>query len=169
MDSALARARSGGGPTLVELHTYRLDAHTNADDATRYRASDEVEGWLAKDPIVRLEQYLLATGALDEARIAATRFHDSGRAAIAQDGVGGLRDGFEYARTGNPTRRVLEANIAAIEGGTYGRGFSAGMAATDALLRASLRPGDHLAVVDEPAVGIVGKHMNDWIDNVNRR
>ena len=42
---------------------------------------------------------------------------------FAQDGVGGLRNGFEYARTGNPTRRPLEANLAALESGTYGRAF----------------------------------------------
>ena len=50
---------------------------------------------------------------------------------FAQDGVGGMRSGFEYARTGNPTRRPLEANLAALESGTYGRAFSSGMAATD--------------------------------------
>ena len=49
---------------------------------------------------------------------------------FAQDGVGGMREGFEYARTGNPTRRALEANLAALEGGTYGRAFSSGMATT---------------------------------------
>jgi len=84
---------------------------------------------------------------------------------FAQDGVGGLRDGFEYARTGNPTRRVLEANIAAIEGGTYGRGFSSGMAATDALLRASLRPGDHLVIPNDAYGGtfrLIDKVFTQW-------
>lgn len=71
MDAALERARSGGGPTLLELHTYRMDAHTNADDATRYREASEVEGWVAKDPIVRLERYLLSQGLLDEAAVEA--------------------------------------------------------------------------------------------------
>ena len=42
---------------------------------------------------------------------------------FAQDGVGGMRNGFEYARTGTPTRRPLEANLAALESGTYGRAF----------------------------------------------
>lgn len=84
---------------------------------------------------------------------------------FAQDGVGGLRDGFEYARTGNPTRRVLEANVAAIEGGTYGRGFSSGMAATDALLRASLRPGDHLVIPNDAYGGtfrLIDKVFTQW-------
>ena len=84
---------------------------------------------------------------------------------FAQDGVGGLRDGFEYARTGNPTRRALEANIAAIEGGTYGRGFSSGMAATDAMLRASLRPGDHLVIPNDAYGGtfrLIDKVFTQW-------
>ncbi|WP_336792857.1 cystathionine gamma-synthase [Gordonia malaquae] len=84
---------------------------------------------------------------------------------FAQDGVGGMRDGFEYARTGNPTRRVLEANMAAIEAGTYGRGFSSGMAATDALLRATLRPGDHLVIPNDAYGGtfrLIDKVFSQW-------
>src|ERR1700721_4095151 len=65
---------------------------------------------------------------------------------FAQDGVGGLRGGVEYARTGNPTRAALEASLAAVEGGAFGRAFSSGMAATDCALRAMLRPGDHLVL-----------------------
>ena len=84
---------------------------------------------------------------------------------FAQDGVGGMRDGFEYARTGNPTRRVLEANIAAIEHGTYGRGFASGMAATDALLGACLRPGDHLVIPNDAYGGtfrLIDKVFTQW-------
>ncbi|MGC4962318.1 cystathionine gamma-synthase [Gordonia sp. DT218] len=84
---------------------------------------------------------------------------------FAQDGVGGLRDGFEYARTGNPTRRVLEANIAALERGAYGRGFASGMAATDALLRATLRPGDHLVIPNDAYGGtfrLIDKVFSQW-------
>ncbi|GAA3726145.1 cystathionine gamma-synthase [Gordonia hankookensis] len=84
---------------------------------------------------------------------------------FAQDGVGGLRDGFEYARTGNPTRRVLEANIAALERGEYGRGFASGMAATDALLRATLRPGDHLVIPNDAYGGtfrLIDKVFSQW-------
>ena len=67
MDEALARARSGGGPTLIEALTYRLSDHTTADDATRYRSPDEVaEAW-KRDPIVRLRTYLGAAGAWDKA------------------------------------------------------------------------------------------------------
>lgn len=67
----------------------------------------------------------------------------------AQDGVGGLRDGYEYSRTGNPTRSALETCIAELEGGRHGRAFASGMAATDALLRATCRPGDHMVIPDD--------------------
>jgi pyruvate dehydrogenase E1 component alpha subunit len=63
--TAVGRAAGGHGPTLIEALTYRVEAHTNADDATRYRASDEVQTWLARDPITRLEAYLTAAGLLD--------------------------------------------------------------------------------------------------------
>lgn len=63
---AMARARRGEGPTLVEAVTYRMDAHTNADDATRYRVDSEVEAWRAHDPILLLERELTGRGLLDE-------------------------------------------------------------------------------------------------------
>lgn len=84
---------------------------------------------------------------------------------FAQDGVGGLRGGFEYARTGNPTRAALEANAASIEGGTHGRAFASGMAATDAMLRAALRPGDHLVIPDDAYGGtfrLIDKVFSQW-------
>lgn len=84
---------------------------------------------------------------------------------FAQDGVGGMRDGFEYARTGNPTRRPLEANLAALESGTYGRAFGSGMAATDCLLRAALRPGDHLVIPNDAYGGtfrLIDKVFTQW-------
>ncbi len=84
---------------------------------------------------------------------------------FAQDGVGGLRGGFEYARTGNPTRQALEANAASIEVGTYGRAFASGMAATDAMLRAALRPGDHIVIPDDAYGGtfrLIDKVFVPW-------
>ncbi|WP_338748481.1 cystathionine gamma-synthase [Janibacter alittae] len=84
---------------------------------------------------------------------------------FAQDGVGGMRGGFEYARTGNPTRQALEANAASIEGGSYGRAFASGMAATDAMLRAALRPGDHLVIPDDAYGGtfrLIDKVFTHW-------
>ena len=67
LDAAVRRAREGGGPTLIEAVTYRMQAHTNADDAARYRRSDEVEHWRRRDPIERLATYLTALGTLDAA------------------------------------------------------------------------------------------------------
>ncbi|WP_410093988.1 pyruvate dehydrogenase (acetyl-transferring) E1 component subunit alpha [Streptomyces sp. MS191] len=66
LTEAVARARRGGGPTLVEAVTYRIDAHTNADDATRYRGDGEVETWRAHDPILILERELTERGMLDD-------------------------------------------------------------------------------------------------------
>jgi pyruvate dehydrogenase E1 component alpha subunit len=69
MSRAVERARSGQGPTLIELLTYRIGAHTTADDPTRYREATEVEEWQGKDPIVRFQQFLLASGLLRESDI----------------------------------------------------------------------------------------------------
>lgn len=63
-----------------------------------------------------------------------------------QDGVGGLRGGYEYSRGGNPTRDALEAQLAALEGGAHGLSFASGLAAEDALLRTVLAPGDHVII-----------------------
>lgn len=84
---------------------------------------------------------------------------------FAQDGVGGLRGGFEYARTGNPTRAVLESSLAAVETASYARAFSSGMAATDCALRALLRPGDHLVIPDDAYGGtfrLIDKVFTRW-------
>jgi pyruvate dehydrogenase E1 component alpha subunit len=58
LGSAVSKARAGEGPQLIEAHTYRVQAHTNADDATRYRDESEVTPWLARDPLTRLSAYL---------------------------------------------------------------------------------------------------------------
>lgn len=55
---AIARARAGQGPTLIECVTYRMSVHTTADDPKRYRADEEVEPWKKKDPIIRFQRYL---------------------------------------------------------------------------------------------------------------
>jgi 2-oxoisovalerate dehydrogenase E1 component alpha subunit len=65
--AGIERASHGDGPTLIEAITYRIEAHTNADDATRYRASAEVSDWLERDPIARLEAYLTRHNLLDDA------------------------------------------------------------------------------------------------------
>ena len=63
-----------------------------------------------------------------------------------QDGVGGLRGGYEYSRSANPTRTALEGCIAALEEGSDGFAFASGLAAEDTLLRALCRPGDHVVI-----------------------
>lgn len=65
---------------------------------------------------------------------------------FAQDGVGGLRNGYEYSRSANPTRTALEECLAALEGGTRGFAFASGLAAEDTLIRSIARPGAHLVL-----------------------
>jgi pyruvate dehydrogenase E1 component alpha subunit len=65
--AAVERARTGGGPTLIEGLTYRIESHTNSDDPTRYRQKRDVEHWKRRDPIERLEKYLVSEGALTDA------------------------------------------------------------------------------------------------------
>lgn len=63
---AVDRARQGGGPTLIEAVTYRMEAHTTADDPTRYRSPEELEEWKRRDPIARFEAFLQSEGLLDD-------------------------------------------------------------------------------------------------------
>lgn len=66
---SVAKARAGGGPTLIECVTYRLGVHTTADDPTKYRSGDEVKKWEKRDPLIRFGKYLLSKGILDEGAI----------------------------------------------------------------------------------------------------
>jgi len=98
-----------------------------------------------------------ATGAVNTPIYASSTF--------AQDGVGGLRGGFEYSRTGNPTRTALETSLAAVEDASFGRAFSSGMAATDCALRAMLRPGDHVVIPNDAYGGtfrLIDKVFTLW-------
>ncbi|MFD6045035.1 cystathionine gamma-synthase [Streptomyces koyangensis] len=82
-----------------------------------------------------------------------------------QDGVGGLRGGYEYSRSGNPTRTALEENLAALEGGRRGLAFASGLAAEDCLLRTLLAPGDHLVIPDDAYGGtfrLISKVVARW-------
>ena len=63
-----------------------------------------------------------------------------------QDGVGELRHGYDYSRSGNPTRTAFDEQLAAVEGGAYAMSFASGLAAIDVLLRATLRPGDNVLI-----------------------
>lgn len=73
VSAAVARARAGGGPTLVECETYRMGAHSTSDDPTRYRDQNEVEEWKKRDPIQRTLKRLQALGVWDSQRDEALR------------------------------------------------------------------------------------------------
>lgn len=98
---AVRRARGGGGPTLVEAVTYRIEAHTNADDATRYRPDSEVEAWRAHDPIALLEDAMRDRRLLDDegvhaARESAERLAADLRTRMHQDAVLDPMELFEH-------------------------------------------------------------------------
>ncbi len=83
----------------------------------------------------------------------------------AQDGVGGLRAGYEYSRTANPTRAALEECLTALEGGSRALAFASGMAAEDCLLRTICRPGDHVLIPHDAYGGtyrLFDKVLTSW-------
>ncbi|KRF08298.1 pyruvate dehydrogenase (acetyl-transferring) E1 component subunit alpha [Arthrobacter sp. Soil782] len=95
LGKAVDRARDGGGPALVEAHTYRMQAHTNADDPSRYRAQSDVDEWVPKDPITRMRTYLGNLNLLtaeEEQRIA----------GAAEETASTLRDGLNSEPEINP-------------------------------------------------------------------
>lgn len=122
LEDAVARARAGEGPTLVEAHTYRMQAHTNADDDTRYRERSEVRAWADRDPLTRMRTYLRETGVLNdvleaefaaEAEEMATRL----REAMNTDAVLDPEDLFRFVHAdGTPQLRaqwrLLEGELA---------------------------------------------------------
>jgi cystathionine gamma-synthase len=82
-----------------------------------------------------------------------------------QDSVGGLREGYEYSRSANPTRTALEECMAALEGGTRGFAFASGLAAEDTLLRGLCEPGDHVVIPDDAYGGtyrLFDKVLTRW-------
>jgi cystathionine gamma-synthase len=84
---------------------------------------------------------------------------------FVQDGIGGLRGGYEYGRSGNPTRTSLETLLASLEGGVRALSFASGLAAEDALLRAALRPGDHIVLGNDAYGGthrLIERIHGDW-------
>lgn len=88
-DEAVKRARSGGGPTLIEMNTYRWKGHSKSDRG-KYRTQEEVEKWKKKDPIKRYERLLLKHGLLNETKIS----------SIKQDALKEVEDSIDYAKQG---------------------------------------------------------------------
>lgn len=82
-----------------------------------------------------------------------------------QDGVGGTRGGYEYARSANPTRTALEECLASLEGGARGLALASGLAAEDVLLRTICRPGDHVVIPDDAYGGtyrLFARVLSEW-------
>jgi 2-oxoisovalerate dehydrogenase E1 component alpha subunit len=95
LGEAVDRARAGGGASLIEAHTYRMQAHTNADDDTRYRDSAEVTAWLDRDPLLRLRAHLVGRKAL-------TASAEEQFAAEAEVVATALRDALNTEKTPDP-------------------------------------------------------------------
>jgi cystathionine gamma-synthase len=92
-----------------------------------------------------------------------TPIHQS--STFAQDGVGAARAGYEYSRSSNPTRTALQECLAALEDGRHGIAFGSGMGASDVLLRALVRPGDHIVIPHDAYGGtfrLIDKVLRPW-------
>jgi 2-oxoisovalerate dehydrogenase E1 component alpha subunit len=87
LGAAVDRARAGDGPQLVEAHTYRMQAHTNADDDTRYRDGAEVAAWAERDPIIRLQTHLQDRGLLTDDQLVAFTAEAERVATHLRDGL----------------------------------------------------------------------------------
>jgi len=91
--TAVERARRGEGPTLVEAVTYRLEAHTTADDTSRYRSEDEAAAWLARDPVDRFLRVLRERQVVDDAYLAEVDAEGEAIAARMRDSLFGAPAG----------------------------------------------------------------------------
>ncbi len=112
---ALDHARSGEGPAFIEAVTYRIGPHTTSDDPTRYRDRDEVEAWKARDPLARVEAFLTAAGAFDEAFRAdvdaaalavTTGMRTAVSEAVTRPALSVLDDVYEHPHTGLAEQRA---------------------------------------------------------------
>lgn len=115
---ALARARGGDGPTLIEAYTYRMGDHTTSDDASRYRSREEVQEWERRDPLARFRVYLGHRGLWDEAsekaiQDSAAAFVERAVAEAEARPAASARDLFAYTYAAMPPD--LEAQLAALE------------------------------------------------------
>ncbi len=113
MREALARARAGQGPTLIEALTYRIGAHSTADDPGRYRTGEEVDGARSLDPIARFEAWLRASGDADDAFVAASTEEAEAFALSVRAGV--------IATEPPPAEWMFDWTYAAPPGGTWAR------------------------------------------------
>jgi 2-oxoisovalerate dehydrogenase E1 component alpha subunit len=120
MREAVARARAGDGPTLIEAVTYRIEPHTTADDDTRYRTRDEVERWRGADPIRRIELLLRSSGDWDDAyaseseRLAAEATAEL-RRGICATAPGALTEVFDHVFVDPPASMLEQRDELAAE------------------------------------------------------
>jgi TPP-dependent pyruvate/acetoin dehydrogenase alpha subunit len=111
LSEALTRARSGGGPTLLEFLVYRMTPHSSSDDPTRYQPKDWSARAQAHDPFLRLAAWLATEGILDE----------TGRARIAAEVEEQVRDAVRVAEeTAPPTLQSLTEDVYARPGSVAG-------------------------------------------------
>jgi pyruvate dehydrogenase E1 component alpha subunit len=128
ISAAVERARSGGGPTLIEGLTYRVEAHTNSDDPSRYRGKDEEAKWRELDPLIRLEKYLTKAGVLtpavaDEIAAAAEALATEARDAMSVEPDLDPLELFDHVYVAErpallEQRAFLERELAATEAGS---------------------------------------------------
>jgi pyruvate dehydrogenase E1 component alpha subunit len=126
--AAVERARAGGGPTLIEAVTYRIEPHTTADDETRYRSADEVDAWRARDPLPRFLGLLRESDLVDDAFLASVEAEGETIAARMRDALFGAPDGdpsemFDHVYAAAPPqlqaqRAALARELAASEDAT---------------------------------------------------
>ena len=158
---------AGGGPSVIECLTYRIEAHTNSDDPTRYRSADDVALWKRRDPIERLEKYLVSQRLLSEsdrqeiaaeAEALAARTRDAMNAPVDVDPLELFDHLYAEPRPGLLEQRaLLEAELDAERSG---RVMSAPASATSTVtmttaLNAALRD----ALAEDPTVVIFGEDV----------
>jgi pyruvate dehydrogenase E1 component subunit alpha len=100
---AIDRARSGGGPTMIENVTYRLEVHSTSDDPKRYRSDEEVQQWLKRDPLPRFQKYLAGKGLLSDEQIQ----------ALEEEIQGGIKEAVE--RTEEQMKKLSGESVAIFE------------------------------------------------------
>ncbi|MGO1949985.1 MAG: PLP-dependent transferase, partial [Mycobacteriaceae bacterium] len=144
-------------------HESRADAGTAARRAAALAAGDRLSD--ASGRPYGFDTNAIHSGYEPDGQTGAINVPIYASTTYAQDGVAQLRGGFEYSRCGNPTVTALEETVAALEGARFGRAFGSGMAATDTLLRALLKPGEHVVLGNDAYGGtfrLLDTTYRDW-------
>lgn len=137
--------------TLADARSNDVDAADRAVTGERLavHGGDYASTHEPADPNRRFDTAAVRAGYKPDSLYGSVNVPIYASSTYAQDGIGKLRGGFEYARVGNPTSASLEGVIAELEKGRFGRVFASGMAATDILLRAILSPGAHIVLPND--------------------